>query len=234
MRRLHPSRKLPITVRTRTGIAGAVFAACLTAGAADRVWHPYRDVCENLGLIKLHEVPEAQRDHVRILYKLPADDPVSRTLVFTIDSRKHPLTVTPDASGAIEFPYDEQLLAENPDVLVNLPAGKKVSFEADIRPRAPASLEISYTDLMKGVAQANALIRKQAGMLSLFVPTMRSMVLQFDHADGQAVTIGSGASQRQIRVDDKAQIVIPYDAVMAEANPRVRLSAMPRSADFAQ
>lgn len=208
------------------------FTACTGAMAADRVWHPYRDVCEKLGLSRFHEVPDAQRDHLRILFKLPADDPDARAMVLTINASKRTLVVMPDAAGVIEFPYDEQLLAENPDVLINLPAEKKAAFELDLRPRMPTDLEVSYTQLMGGVPQANALIRKQAGLLSVFVPTMRRVVLQFERADGQQVTVGSGADRRQFIVDSRARIVIPYEDSLAVANPRVILSALPLSADF--
>lgn len=218
-------------IRKVASVAAGI-ALCMAAAAADRVWHPYRDVCENLGLAKLHAVPAAQRDHVRILFKLPADDPALRNLVLTIASRQNPRLVTPDTTGAIEFPYDEQLLGENPDVLVNLPPGKKVSLEVDLRPVAPGGLETSYADLMTGVDQANALIRKQAGMLSIFAPTLRSLVLQYSRAEGQTVTIGAGAAQKRITVDAQGKIVIPYESALAAENPRVRLSALPASVDF--
>lgn len=218
----------------RTAAILAALAACLVAGAADRVWHPYREICERLGLKKFHEIPEAQKDHLRILFKVPAGDPALRALVLTIDSRQHPRTIVPDATGAIEFPYDEALLQENPNVLVNLPEGKKASFELDLRPRAPTALDLSYNDLMGGVAQANALIRAEAGMLSLFAPTLHGVVLQFERADGQAVTIGTGATQRRIGVDAQARITVPYDAALATANPPMTLSALPQGVDFSE
>ncbi len=217
---------------------GLLFAAAALLGsisthAADRLWHPYREVCEKLGLNKLYETPQAQRDQLRFLYKAVPDDRNAQALVLTIAAAARAIRITPDAQGLVEIPFSPELFAENPQVLINLPEGQKVSFSAQLLPRLPSERQLDYVHLMGGIPQANALIRKQAGLLSIFVPTVRKLVLRYEHAGGQQVSVGDGAGAQSYQAGPTAEIVIPFDQALFSRNVAVTISDLPRNVDFA-
>jgi hypothetical protein len=218
----------------RTLFCATALLAALSAFAADRAWHPYREVCERLGLLKFYAVPPAQRDRLRLLFKVDPAQAGGQGLVLTINAAAQAIPVRPDAKGLLAFPYDEKLLAENPDVLINLPPGEKAAFELDLQPLPPTQGQLDYVRLMGGIPQANALIREQAGMLSLIAPKLRKLVLRYDHAQGQEVTVGEGAAAAHFRVDPHGEIVIAFDEALFARNVPVIISDRPASADFAE
>ncbi len=215
-------------------LAIAALAGSTATPAEDRPWHPYREVCEKLGLVRFFEMPEAQRDQLRLLFKVRPRGSDAQPLILTINAAAHPIRITPDAKGLIDFPFDRQLLADNPDVLINLPPGEKASFTPDLQPTLPRELQLDYVRLMGGIPQANALIRKQAGLLRIFVPTLRKLVLRYDRADGQQVSVGDGAATQHFRIGPSSEIVIPFDDVLFSKNVGVELSDRPKSMDFAE
>ena len=204
------------------------------AAAADRVWHPYSEVCEKLQLVKFFDVPEVERSQLQVLFKTPTLAPDGQPVVLTINAASRPMRVAADAKGLMNIPFDRQLLAENPDVLVNLPAGQALTLSLDLRPTLPRQLRLDYVEFMSAVPQANAMIRKQAGLMRLLAPKMRKLVLKYDRPDAQVVSIGDGTSATTFRVGPSGEIVVPFDDARLAANPRIRISDMPQGMDLAE
>lgn len=213
------------------GAAAALGIASAAAGA-DRMWHPYREVSKNLGLTGFNETPESQRDQLRLAYTVEPKVVQGEPLTLTIRTAARAVRVVADARGHIEVPFDARWLDENPDVFINLPAGDKASFNADLRPRLPQELQTDYVHFAGSVKQANAMIRKQAGMLSVFAPKLRKLVLEYPRAAGQQVTLGSGAGQQVLRVAADGRIVVPFDDELYTRNVRVVISDPPQDADL--
>jgi hypothetical protein len=91
---------------------------------------------------------------------------------------------------------------------------------------------LGYAEFMGGVPQANNLIHEQAGMLAMFLPSMKGVTLHYDHPVKQQVTIGEGSSARQYLVNRKGDIEVPFDAALVTSNPMVVLSELPQLMDF--
>jgi hypothetical protein len=212
----------------------AGFAVLLLAGlasAADRSWnHPYGELCEKLYLEKFYDTPEAERDQLRLLYKVDPAALHGQPLVLTINAPQ-PLRVVSDAKGILDIPFDRRLKAANPDILINLPEGEKISIALELRPVIPRERELDYARFMAAIPQANQIIRRQAGgVLSLFAPTIDKLVLRYDQAAGQVVEVGSGAETARYQVNAEGVISIPYRRELAEHHARVRLSHLPTDA----
>jgi len=205
------------------------------ASAEERAPRSYRDFVEAIKLRRFHEAPAAERDQLRLLYKVSPARSKDGPLVLTIGGA-HPVQLTPDASGSIEIPYDAALLAENPPVRHNLPEGEKLSLSLDLRPRLPDGPDIPYDRLMAAISQANGAIRKEAGMLSMFVPSLDRIVLAYPPSAGAAggavATLGAGAGARSWHTDKDGKIVLPLDKSLLGKGLALHLSAMPADIDF--
>jgi hypothetical protein len=215
-------------------LAASVLACATHAQAADRVWHPYREVCEKLLLVKFFELPEAERDHLQVFFKTPTVAPDGQPVLLTINGATRQIRVTPDATGLIEFPFDRQLLAENPDILVNLPAGQTLTLSLELRPTLPRELKLDYVEFMSALPQANAMIRRQAGRMSLFAPSMRKLVLHYEHPLSQQVSIGVGQTSQLFKVSKAGDLSVPFDEARMTANSQVTISDLPQSMDLAE
>ena len=213
-------------------LLAAVLAVSSAAAATDRPWHRYRELYEHLHLDKVQAVPESRRNLVRVVFEVEPKEVGGVPLAFTVASITRPARLVVDATGAIEIPVDPGWLSENPEVLVNLPPGQKIALKIGITPRPPGRTELGYAEFMGGVPQANDLIHEQAGMLAMFVPSMKGVTLHYDRPAKQQVTIGEGVAARQYQVNRKGDIEIPFEAALLASNPKVVLTELPQLVDF--
>jgi hypothetical protein len=216
----------------RIAVTAALFALSLDLQAAERPWHSYREVCQKLYLDKFYAEPRELRDKLLVRLKIArADgDPAPPALAIAASSGR--IELRPDAAGYTEFPVNADLLVEDPPVLTDAPAGRKLSVSLSLQPVLPSGNSFAYADLMGAVEQANAIVETQAGALSWLAPRMKGVLLQYARAAGQTARIGTGDAAVTITAGADGTLRLPLDQGLLRRNPPVILSQHPDSADF--
>lgn len=202
------------------------------AVAEERDWLTYRKLIESSRLDKFHALPAAERDKLDMYIHLePSDKNVKvRDVVLTVvhDGTRTPLPI--DVDGNLRITPNAQWLAGDAKIVTNQPKQSKVAMGPALNAIVPAGTQWSYGALMGSIPQANAAIGKMAGALSMFAPTIRSVILKFD-APAQ-LTIQSKAGAKQYATDGKQQIRLKPDAALVKENPPMVLSSRPREAEL--
>lgn len=202
--------------------------------AANRVWRNYTDFCHKLYLDKFYATAISDRDHVMVGFTAKRDDGNPTSVVFVIDSRQQQVAVRADALGVYSLPVTPELLAEDPQILVDLPPEVKLAVSVVLRPAPIENTHLSYVDLMKSVPQTNALIKRHAGALSLFVPKMKTLTLKFPTSSQQQLSIASASGAVVLSTNRNGEITVPFDETLFAADPPVVITAIPESVDFGE
>ena len=129
------------------------------------------------------------------------------------------------ADGRVEIPIEQgladrgaQLWLKKPDNVPNC------QMFTNVTAKLPAGLEWRYRDLSAFREQLQAYIKQSAGMLSLFAPRLRGLLIRFE-ADHTAQLI-IHASSGEIRLQSTAgELRLPIDERLSRENPAVTLSA---------
>jgi hypothetical protein len=211
-----------------------ILGAASSALAANRAWHSYTDFCRRLYFDKFYATAPSERDHVMVGFTAQRDDGDLTPVVFVIDSRPQPVTVRADVHGVYSLPVTPELLAEDPQILVDLPPAVKLAVSLELRPAPIGSTHLSYADLMKSVAQTNALIKRQAGRLSIFAPRMKTLTLKFASSSPQQLSIASASGAMVLSTNDNGEITVPFDQALYTADPPVVITAIRESVDFGE
>lgn len=218
---------------TRLAVIALVWlAVAADLQAAERLWHPYREVCRRLYLEQFYAAPLEQRDKLVMRLKFERSEGGERLPGLAIASTAGRIDLVPDARGLVAFPVNAELLVENPPVLTDAPAGRSLNVSLSVQPLLPAQDEFAYAELMEAVEQANAMVTTRAGLLGWFSERFKGVLLQYAEAAGQTARIGLAGSTLVIGVDRDGALRLPFDQELLRRNPRVRLSQHPQSADF--
>ncbi|WEF35485.1 hypothetical protein [Pseudoduganella chitinolytica] len=203
-----------------------------SAFAEEREWLPYKKLMEVSRLDKFYALAPAERDKLDMyVHLVPSNQDVKpRDLVLTVvhAGGRTPLPV--DADGNLRLAPNPQWLAEDAKIMTNQPKSSKVGVGPAMNAVVPAGTQWSYGALMSSIPQSNAAIGKIAGALSMFAPTIRSVILKFDQP--AQVTIQAKAGPKQYATDGKHQIRLKPDAALVKENPPMVLSARPREAEL--
>lgn len=204
-------------------------ALCLSvsAFAEDREWMHLNKLMESFYMDKFYATPLAQRDKVKaravILLENKAIKPTDVMLTIAHAAGKERIALAAD--GSFELNPSAKAVQENPMVYVNIPKGEKagrgISMYAVLPPQAT---QFSYEALMGGVAQANALIRSQAGVMRMFVPKMNGVLVRFAKPGPHTLTIASKGGPKTLTTDAKGLIAMKLDDAMLAENPVVTVS----------
>lgn len=152
----------------------SLFAAIITASgsgaafAAETKSFAYERFGEVAGQVQA----AAKYDQLIVYVKIAvADGSIAPDkLVFTIPQAGGDIVLRPAADGTIELPYSAELKARNPTVTTNIPVDRKLKMTVDVQLRPSPLATFTYALLAKGAAQANALVKEQAGAMSWFAP----------------------------------------------------------------
>jgi hypothetical protein len=218
--------RLAVALATVLSLAAPPVTAC----AADREWHRYRAICEKFYLDAIHRTPFAERDRLEVLLKLGPDSsapPETPPPTLTIAAKGGPIRLVPDQEGAIDFPVTDALLAEDPPVLTTAPEGQKTRVSLELRPVRPPGTSFPLAGLMASVAQANRLIKAQAGFLSFAAPKVKAVLLIYPPGAPQTAHLIAPGVERTISADAQGHLRIPRDERLEAAGARVDLSAPP-------
>ncbi len=203
-----------------------------SAQAEERAWAPYRMLMETIKLDKLDALPAAEHDKVIVYATITPSNknikPSDVVLTLVHGSERQAFHVSADHK--LNMPFKRTWFDDDAQIMINQPKGEKMGINFAIDAALPAGTQWSYASLMGSVKQSNALIKSQAGMLSLLVPSMKTVVLQF--AKPAQLTIATKDGARTVSSDAKNAIRLkPEDALMRE-NPTMSVTERPLEAQL--
>lgn len=206
----------------------------LSARAVDREWLSYNEFREHTYLAKFYAVPLGQRDKVhmraQVIPRNKAFKPSDVTLtIAAIDGAE---VLHPDADGTFDLPDNPLWVKQNPMILTSLPVGEKSGVGFSVYAVLPPGNRFNYSAMMAGVAQANQLVGRLAGMLSMFAPKFDGVDLHFAKPAGQTLQLLHQAGPQMLTVDGNGVLKLKQDAALLKADPVVVLSERPVFADL--
>ena len=153
--------------------------------------------------------------------------PANTTL--TIESQNGAISVPVSKDGAVEnFPISNELLAENPLVVVNQPK-ESLDLALQIRIPVPNQKRFKYSELVAGLKKANHLVRRAMGILGIFAPQTRDLTFVFPPGSAvrPAVTVLWQGTPETTIGDDDGMLAIRIDESTKE-DPEVLVTEIPK------
>ena len=128
----------------------------------------------------------------------------------------------------LNFPHTKELGRENPPIIANQPKGT-LNLILTGQLAMPDSLSFRYARLGEGVAEANRMIKSQAGWFSLLAPKAQGVGFFFPKASaGQAkIKILSATGPKEFTADEHGLIQFKLEKSLLVENPEVTLSEKP-------
>jgi hypothetical protein len=203
------------------------------AHAAEREWLTYKDLVENLRLDRYYAIPAAERDkltlYATVKPKNKAIKPADVVLTVLDGAERHPLpALSPDFRMTLV--PNAKWIADNAKILTSLPKEEKSAPGWDVTTPLPDGLQWNYTPVMSSVQQMNQAIKKMAGALSMFAPSVKLVVFKFNKPAQLKVEAKDGA--KLYSTDAKNQIRLKPDADWLKENPLMVASERPYEAEL--
>ncbi|MEC5163016.1 MULTISPECIES: DUF2987 domain-containing protein [unclassified Janthinobacterium] len=203
-----------------------------SAFAEDREWIAYAKLIDKLKLDKFYASPIGGRDKVTLYAMLTPKNkgikPSDMVLTVAHSAGKQVLPITPE--GKLFLVPNAAWIKEDAKIWTNLPTSEKVGVGFGMDALVPDGRQWRYSRLMGSVAQSNELIKTHAGMLSLLVPTIKTVVLQFPKPAQLTIQGKSGA--KLYNSDAKNQIRLAPELALLQEDPLMLVSERPGAAEL--
>ncbi|HEX5220593.1 MAG TPA: hypothetical protein VFZ59_13565 [Verrucomicrobiae bacterium] len=127
----------------------------------------------------------------------------------------------------IDFPHRTELVRENPSIVANQPRGTLNLF---IGYKIPVEgLSFPYSRLGHAAAEANKMIKSQAGMTAMLAAKAQGVVFVFPRKSSEPakVTILAVAGRREFIADKDGRVKLKLEESLLSENPEVQLSEKP-------
>jgi hypothetical protein len=155
----------------------------------------------------------------------------------SIDSKSGPIPVAIGTDGAFSLPMRDDLLAEDPWILVNQPKGTmELNWHAGLAPSLVRQMTnaIHYAPLMRAVMECDDV---QEAMRQFFpaAPRLTAVGLRLTFRStsiGAAAIIHAKTGDRRLAADTLGQLIIPVDGDLLEENPVMTLSESPAAVEI--
>ncbi|MYM26139.1 hypothetical protein GTP46_26255 [Duganella sp. FT135W] len=201
----------------------------LAAHADEREWHPYKKLVEDLRLDKFYALPAAERDKVNLYLTIKPQNknikPSEVVLTVVHGSERQQLpALSPDYRMA--FVPNPKWMTDDTKILTSLPKEEKSKVDYDATTPLPEGLQWNYAPVMSSVGQMNQAIKKMAGALSMFAPSVKVVVFKFNHP--AQLKVGSAV----FNTDAKNQIKLKPDSALLKENPLMVASERPFEAEL--
>ncbi|MFC4819306.1 hypothetical protein [Dokdonella ginsengisoli] len=158
----------------------------------------------------------------RVQSKSP--DVRAQDIHITIRARRGAIAVPVAADGAVDFPADEALQAENPPVETNQPKGS-LMLTVHAALRVPDALEMPWSEVDAGLRQAEELFARTPGG-SAQDAKPRGVEIRFAPGDTASVTL-AGRSERLLQSDADGRVLVTRDMVVESERPVLKFSRRP-------
>lgn len=206
-----------------------LFFLSLSAHASEREWVPYKKLVEQLRLDKFYALPAAERDRLQLYVTVKPENksykPSDVVLTAVKGTERQALpALSPDFRLAL--PFNPAWMNEDTKIMTSLPKGDKSAVGVEATTTIPEGTQWTYTPVMSSVQQMNQAIKKMAGALSMFAPTIKSVVFKFSRP--AQLTVGS----KVFNTDAKNQIKLKPDSALLKDNPAMVLSERPFEAEL--
>ena len=216
-----------VLARSASSLIACLAVACLSLSAAENASIPY----ENLD--KLWQISSSVNQTnltFRGLIASTNSEVHSTNIQLTIHSKvRGDIPVELNTNGELKnFVHTKELAKENPPVLSNQPKGT-LSLIVMLQIPLPDGVSFPYAKLRNGVAEMNKLIKSQAGMLSLFAPKSKGVVLWFPRSSGgkARVEILSAKGKKEYTADQNGEVKFDLDSKLPDET-EVRVSEQPK------
>jgi hypothetical protein len=152
-----------------------------------------------------------------------------------IDAKSGRIPVDIGDNGAISVPVREDLLAEDPWIIVNQPKGSmELNWHAGLSPALARSLtnSIHYAPLMRAVRECDDVQDK----MRQFFPaaprlTMVGLKMAFRQPDA-AIIIHTKSGPRKLASDALGELIIPLDEDLLAEDPVMTFTATPAAVEI--
>lgn len=209
----------------RNLLAAVTLALCsgLTSAAqVERAWLKYGEVAE---LYEKFEsiAPDQRRGlHFRLRLDPSAPQPAGVLRLYVQDKARR-AEVAQSGEGVIELPRDAQWRRDDPQLMLEAPAGVKVGLAVEVLIDLPQpGSSRRYADWMRDVQAAASGMRKHAGFWALFMPKPEGLELRYPAGTAASARLGSAVWQ----ADEKGRLVVPQNVKQDENQP-LELSSPP-------
>ncbi len=128
------------------------------------------------------------------------------------------------ADGSVEVPIEQALANRGAQLLLKKPdSAPHCQIFTNVTAKLPAGLEWRYRNLSAFSEQLQAYLKQSAGMLAVFAPKLRGVLIRFEK--DQTAQLVIHASSGKIRLQSTAgELRLPIDKRLSEENPTVSLS----------
>lgn len=201
----------------------------LSAHASERVWVPYKKLVEQLRLDKFYALPAAERDRLQLYLTVKPDNksykPSDVVLTAVKGTERQPLPAL-SSDFRLALPFNPAWMSDDTQIMTSLPQGDKSAVGLEATTTMPEGTQWTYTPVMGSVQQMNQAIKKMAGALSMFAPTIKSVLFKFSKP-AQLTVAG-----KVFNTDAKNQIRLKPDSTLLKDNPAMVLSERPFEAEL--
>lgn len=197
--------------------------------AAEREWIPYKKLVEDLRIDKFYALPAAERERLNLFISIkpnnPAYKPSDVVLTAVKGSERQPLpALSPDFRMALV--PNPALLSDDTKIMTSLPKEEKSKVSMVATTTLPDGVQWPYANVMGNVARMNQAIKKMAGALSMFAPSVKSVVFKF--AKPAQLTVDG----KVYASDGKNQITLKPESGWLKQNPSIVASERPFEAEL--
>jgi len=196
----------------------------LAAHADEREWVPYKKLIEELRLDKFYAIPAAERDklnmYITVKPRNAAYKPADVVLTVVHGSERQVLTPL-SADYRLTVVPNPKWLSDDTKIMTSLPKGEKSAVDYEVTTPLPEGTQWNYTPVMSSVAQMNQAIKKMAGALSMFAPSVKVVVFKFSKP--AQLKVGETA----YNTDAKNQIRLKPESAWLKENPLMVASERP-------
>ncbi len=124
-------------------------------------------------LERYYGIPAAERTAFRLAYRLQVNDRPFTGRGWYLDAQngRTPIAFAPDGTVR-NLPTAAMLRDRNHRFQLDVPSGSRFSMGLELQPTAAPAQEMPAAQITQSITQANAGIRRAAGLLRVAVPTM--------------------------------------------------------------
>jgi len=152
-----------------------------------------------------------------------------------VETKKGNLPVKVDDDGTFSVPMKDDLLAENPFIVVNQPKGTMalhwdVRFVNVVEFKNPLKYRRLFGSLSDAEDLQDEMLRAFPGQQRL---TFAGLKMTFSDAEERAVVIHANVGDQKLKLDSDHQVTITRQPGLIQENPEVSLPSRPVKIEFA-